>query len=177
MNGSNFIGEQHIRTIGFTDWRIVGVGDFNRDGYPDILWFHEPTGQANARLMRGATLFADQHIRTIGPNSGWQIAGVGDFNGDGHSDILWSHPMTGKVYVWFINGTTYGGEQEIKTIGKTDWRIVGVGDFNRDGDPDILWRHQGTGQIHVWYMRGAGFVSDSYIATIQDSNWKIVGPK
>jgi hypothetical protein len=177
MNGSSFIGEQHIRTIGFSDWRIVGVGDFNRDGYPDILWFHEPTGQVYAWLVRDATFLADQHIRTIRPGSGWQIVGVGDFNGDGHSDILWSHPMTGKVYVWYMNGTTYGGEREIKTIGKTDWRIVGVGDFNRDGGPDILWRHQGTGQINVWYMREAAFVSDSYIATIQDLNWKIVGPR
>jgi hypothetical protein len=153
------------------------VGDFNKDGYSDILWWHEPTGQVNAWLMMGATFLGDRHIKTIGPNSGWQVVGVGDFNGDGQSDILWWHQMTGRVYVWLMNGTTYAGEQHIKTIGYTDWRIVGVGDFNRDGGPDILWRNQGTGQINAWYMRGATFVSDHYIATIQDPDWKIVGPK
>ncbi len=177
MNGSDYIGEQHIRTIGYTDWRIVGVGDFNRDGSPDILWWHEPTGQVNVWLMGGTSLWGDFHIRTVGPNSGWRIVGVGDFNGDGFSDILWWHQKTGKIYVWYMNGTAFMGEQEIRTIGYTDWRVAGVADFNQDGNPDILWRHQINGQIYVWYMRGPIFLSDQYIATIQDNHWKIVGPK
>jgi hypothetical protein len=35
------------------------------------------------------------------------IQGVGDFNGDGKSDILWRNSTTGQVYLWFINGTTF----------------------------------------------------------------------
>ncbi len=35
----------------------------------------------------------------------WSIAGVGDFNGDGKSDILWRH-TSGVNYVWYMNGVT-----------------------------------------------------------------------
>ena len=29
------------------------------------------------------------------PGNDWQIAGTGDFNGDGKSDILWRHDFRG----------------------------------------------------------------------------------
>ena len=38
----------------------------------------------------------------------WQIAGVGDFNGDGKADILWRH-ISGAVYEWQLDGTTIVG--------------------------------------------------------------------
>ena len=34
----------------------------------------------------------------------WQIAGVGDFNGDGKSDILWRN-TNGDAYLWNSNGS------------------------------------------------------------------------
>jgi hypothetical protein len=36
----------------------------------------------------------------------WSIAGVGDFDGDGRSDILWRHDATGQNLIWFMNGAT-----------------------------------------------------------------------
>jgi hypothetical protein len=32
----------------------------------------------------------------------WAIAGTGDFNGDGKSDILWHNTTTGDVAIWLI---------------------------------------------------------------------------
>ena len=28
-----------------------------------------------------------------------------DFNGDGSSDLLWHHQVTGELYVWLLSGT------------------------------------------------------------------------
>ena len=33
----------------------------------------------------------------------WQLAGVGDFNGDGTDDIAWSNTDTGLTGYWQIN--------------------------------------------------------------------------
>jgi hypothetical protein len=35
----------------------------------------------------------------------WSIAGTGDFNGDGLSDIAW-RDTSGNVAMWFMNGTS-----------------------------------------------------------------------
>ncbi len=82
----------------------------------------------------------------------WSIAGVGDFNGDGKSDILWRH-TSGVNYVWYMNGVTLTGGDYIPTVPDMNWAIAGVGDFNGDGKPDILWRHT-SGVNYVWYMNG-----------------------
>ena len=37
----------------------------------------------------------------------WHIAGTGDFNADGRSDILWQNASTGECSLWLMNGTTF----------------------------------------------------------------------
>ncbi len=36
----------------------------------------------------------------------WTIAGTGDFDGDGKSDILWRNSRPGEVAIWLMNGTS-----------------------------------------------------------------------
>ena len=45
-----------------------------------------------------------------GPNPGpsWKAIGTGDFNDDGHSDILWQN-TSGQVAIWEMNGNTQIG--------------------------------------------------------------------
>jgi hypothetical protein len=47
----------------------------------------------------------------------WAIAGVGDYDGDGRSDLLWRQASTGAVYLWrFTSPTTMAG-QDIGPVG------------------------------------------------------------
>ena len=43
---------------------------------------------------------------TVTPNPGasWKAVGTGDFNDDGHSDILWQN-ANGQAAIWEMNGT------------------------------------------------------------------------
>lgn len=53
----------------------------------------------------------------------WAIAGVGDYDGDGRSDLLWRQASTGAVYLWrFTSPTTMAG-QDIGPVGG-EWTIV-----------------------------------------------------
>jgi hypothetical protein len=94
-----------------------------------------------------------------------------DFNSDGKSDILWQHPTTGDLSVWFMNGTAQAGASGIN--GPTDWRVPGAADLNGDGQPDILWQLPSTGELWIWYMNGATTVGQSPLSGA--TSWRVVG--
>jgi len=59
-------------------------------------------------------------------DTGWQVAGIGDFDLDGRSDILWRR-ADGTTAIWLdgdAGGTVWPGPLE------TGWQIQGVGKFD-----------------------------------------------
>ncbi|MGD0368277.1 MAG: VCBS repeat-containing protein, partial [Acidobacteriaceae bacterium] len=64
--------------------------------------------------MNGTTLTSSGSLGYV--SSDWSIAGVGDFNGDGKSDILWQNSTTGQIYIWFINGTTTASTGSVGSV-------------------------------------------------------------
>jgi fructose-specific phosphotransferase system IIC component len=108
------------------------------------------------------------------------IAGTGDFNADGQTDILWQNTATGQRALWLMNGINSGfTPASIVDVGlvPTDWVIAGTGDFNADGQTDILWQNTATGQRALWLMNGIqnGFTPASIVNLgYVDTNWIMV---
>ena len=136
-----------------TSWKIVATGDFNGDKRADILWRNDSgalsdwLGKAN-----GGFTSNDAAAFTQVPTS-WKVAGTGDFNGDGRSDILWRND-NGTISDWL--GRTDGGftqnDRAAQIQVATSWQIAATGDFNGDGRTDILWRNV-NGTISDWLGR------------------------
>jgi hypothetical protein len=43
----------------------------------------------------------------VGVGAGYTIGTVGDFNGDGFGDIIWTNPGIRDLYMWRGNGNTF----------------------------------------------------------------------
>ena len=98
-----------------------------------------------------------------------------DFDGDGRSDLLWRHSVSGEDYLWFMNGTQIGTHGPTDTLADQDWKVSGVGDFNGDAKADIVWRNTATDRVDVWLMDGTTVLASAPVFTLSDPNWKIVG--
>ena len=46
------------------------------------------------------------------PDASWSVAGIGDFNGDGNSDILWRN-TNGTLADWSMNGSQITSGQDV----------------------------------------------------------------
>jgi hypothetical protein len=70
--------------------------DFDGDLRADILWRNARTGESYLYPMNGRAIRANEgFLRTVSDTS-WQIAGVGDFDGDRRADILWRNSSSGE---------------------------------------------------------------------------------
>jgi len=107
-------------------WRIQGVGDFNLDKDPDLLWRNETTGEVGALLMAGCTPSSFEFMPTEPPDTGWQIKAVADYSGDCGADVVWRNSLTGDVGAWIMNGTAFDHWQPFGTEPPdSGWEIQG----------------------------------------------------
>ena len=99
---------------------------------------------------------------------------LNDFNGDGHSDLLWRN-ADGAISTWTIAGNAQGAQiaQNSYYNGSVgnDWQIRETLDFNGDGASDILWRHS-SGAIAIWNSTGFGFDATYFHGSV-GTNWNI----
>jgi hypothetical protein len=83
---------------------ISGTGDFNGDGYTDILW-RDYSDRSNYVWITDPSgpIFVPADGQS---DLNWFIAGTGDFNADGNADILWQNYDRGDRAIWLMDGTT-----------------------------------------------------------------------
>ena len=179
MQGTTLVGGVSLSPdrVPDTNWKIVGTGDFNGDGHPDLLWHHRTQGWISAWLMNGTSQVTGVSISPERvADTDWNIVATGDFNADGRRDIVWQHRTQNLLSVWLMNGTTLiDGRVLTPDRVPAGWRIVGAGDFNQDGRTDLVWQNQSNGALAVWFMNGTTMMSGVSMSpgAVADTNWKI----
>ena len=156
-----------------TDGVVAGTGDFNGDGYTDILLWNSSAQTGKVLLMNGDQVIGQ---RTFQPAtvSNWSVASVADFKGDGYSDVLlrdtsgnlevvYFYPLASltttdfKVTALGYSSTpnytsTYGS-----TSGRFDatWSVAATGIFQTLGIAyaSIIWLNPSTGQLGITNFR------------------------
>ncbi len=155
MEGTNWAGRASMITPD-PEFRLdlVATGDFNHDGFTDLVWRDRYGGANFVWLMRGAEMMSSVEIKAQ-PDMGFRLAGTGVFNLLGRTDLVWRH-ANGHNEVWLMNGTEYLSSVPLPTEFNASWRIAGTGGYtNRmllsaaaqedSQSLTLAWRH-GSGQ-------------------------------
>jgi hypothetical protein len=143
MNGTTIVQTATIGNVP-TNWVIAGS-----DAHGDIFWRNTTTGDVQMWVLNGATI-AKQVDLGIVPLT-WTIAGIGDFDGNGSTDLLWQD-NAGNVGIWLMNGTSIISSKVVGNAPST-WSIAATGDYNGDGKSDIFWKDS-SGDVGVWFLTG-----------------------
>jgi hypothetical protein len=144
--------------VGSTDFTVNGLyspvaGDFDGDGYDEILWYAQGNRQDFMWDFTSPTTVTSRPYTANGADY-WPLAG--DFTGDGTDDILWYLPGTGQDYLWdYEAGGTYTSSP--RRIDGSYWALVGS--FGGDATDDVFWYGQGTRADHLWDFSPGGTVA------------------
>lgn len=137
-------------------------GDWDNDGLTDFFWFNRDANSPNAsnRWIRntgnGQSLtFANIPIslNNVDLRGGTGIQ-LGDWNGDGQTDLMWHNDGDGATR-WWVNKGNFSFIPQTATI--PDANLKGSGlqlylvDFNGDGASDVITYNKSTGTNH-WFL-------------------------
>jgi len=163
-NGSTFTNSLWATWSPAVTWVDVQVGDFDGKGKADIAGRVLQSGQWWVGVSNGSTAFATTLWTTWNPNVTWADVKVGDFNGDGMTDLVGRVAQTGQWWVAQSTGSSFGNSLWTTWNPNVTWVDVHVGDFNGDGKADITGRVLETGQWWTGISNGSSF-SNSLWAT------------
>jgi len=162
------------KTLGFihnpSTGLFVGPGDFNGDGKTDLVTVTS-YGDAWVSLSTGTTFGTPSRWAWLGfrvdRNNQWGLH-LGDFNGDGRTDIAQMTPYT-DCWITLSSGTAFSNPTRWGFLGFRDATAQGysmfAADFNGDGRTDMC---QQTNLGELWYAlsSGGGFGGSTKAGTL-----------
>ena len=155
------------------------LSDFNGDGTPDLLW-HNGT---RAPSSSGSSTSRRWWRRDLRPESfadtRWQIRAIGDFSGDGKTDVLWHHVGPGTSTCGSSTARWRWAAPTSPRAARrgTEWVDPRHRRPDADGHLDLLWHHQTTGELYVWFMDGLVVKTGAFLTprSLRDTRWQIRG--
>jgi FG-GAP-like repeat/RTX calcium-binding nonapeptide repeat (4 copies) len=98
-----------------------------------------------------------------------QLAAHDDFNGNGHSDILFQN-ADGTPMVWSMDGLNATSMAVAGFNPGAAWHVIGSGDFDGGGKSDLLWQNQ-DGTPAAWLMNGSNILSGANVGFNPGADW------
>ncbi|MBI4660901.1 MAG: VCBS repeat-containing protein [Verrucomicrobia bacterium] len=172
MKSASLLTPNHVRD---EQWRIVGAGNFNADAHEDILFQHKE-GTLAVWHMEGTRLRSGAFLDPMDPgDEDWRVVGTGDFDQDGHVDLLFQH-KDATLAVWYMDGLKVASGEFLKPdrTGDEEWRVAGAGDFNADGKVDLIFQHE-DGSLAYWYLDGVKLIESGLLRPHdpRDKRWRV----
>ena len=151
-------------------WSVAGAGDVNNDGYSDVI-VGAPDYDNGIGFVGAAFVFHGSAANlsnafdwaayggSLNQSFGVSVAGAGDVNGDGYSDVIvgddmypagTGNPPWGRAYVYLGSSSGLAASAAWFDLGDEDngrfgHSVASAGDVNGDGYSDILVGAHGAG--------------------------------
>lgn len=136
------------------------LGDVNNDGLDDLIVFtHNANPQVWVALSNGTSFGSAQLWRTSFCASR-ESCEVGDFNGDGRTDIVaFTRGTAHQAWVALSNGTNgFGTPRVWNNYSCLDGEVCKVADVNGDRRADVVvFMHNATPQLWIELSNGTSF--------------------
>jgi hypothetical protein len=151
------------------------VGDFDADGRTDIALARAGWNSTPIYFSLGTGAFRTTNFITSTAEINDPLArrSVGDFNGDGRSDVLVTRAGYATPITWLSSGAGWFTRVAVATTGN---HLNGVGemlfgDFNNDRRTDVVVRAPGMSSTPLHFATAGGAFQVSYDAHLSSENW------
>jgi len=168
--GDGVYGSPNAYSVPAGNWSALTIGDFNGDGWPDLIVtdfgnaFYEYLNNGDGTLHLQATFVTNASVLYLS---------AGDLNHDGKIDLVFeSSDSNGALAlnVWFSNGD--GGFTVGPTTPVSVYGFVYVGDFDGDGHADVVLEDVFyTTSVLVLFGDGTGHFPASTSFTDNEDTW------
>ena len=156
---------------GWQAYTPFGVTDWNGDGHQDILTREEATG--DLLTYPGQSKRYQIFVPRAKIGSTWRSnspLGLGDWDRDGHQDIVARSNDTGDQ--WLFRGKGPLGPSTAPPVkignGWQGYTSFDVADWDRDGHQDVIARQDATGDL--WVYPGMSLTTPSPISRVKIGN-------
>lgn len=131
----------------------LGVGDFDGDGYSDVLL--NVDGALWFSTIRG-TVFAPPRAFGGSPfPAGYELVAAADFDGDSITDVLFrgvAESNWGALSLGLVKTGAWLAPPRALSMTSDGLQLLGVGDFDGNGCMEILWQARATHAVIAWHL-------------------------
>ena len=131
------------------EWDLAASADFDGDGRDDALLRNARKGQLEIWYLNGTSLVSRVAVRGASYSENWQVAGAGDFDGDGRADILWHHAEKRRAEVALVDARPAITKTLKLFKTETESDVVALGDADGNGLPDVVVRERASGLLGI----------------------------